>query len=587
VVDEPTKTARPTTADPTVSGPTVSDRPTPRSATGSGTNATVLTTEQAMVLIEARRAWAFSLGLWGACLAGLAMVAACGGDPRARVLHTGALIATGVAAFTHVVVIRDRLRNRRWMVVVVGLIASVANTTGYLYWGAFSAYAAVVPVAAYSYATGSGKRDGAAVFACSIIGHLAVGFAAIFGWTSILSIMPMPGIPVAAMVAVLAVLQGIVIAALAGGNHAYRAMQQAVSEHGAAVRELALRDAQLAEAHEAARDARRGPDEGRHSGAMLGRFKLGTVLGRGAMGEVYAAVDDRGEPCAVKVLVAALLGNDDVVRRFHREARAIASLDSPNIVRMIDVSPPDAPLPYIAMERLTGRDLGELVKQQPVRDLAEVTAIVDAIAAGLDAAHDAGVVHRDLKPANLFRAVVGANVTWKILDFGVSKVVAAESTMMTANQVVGTPGYMAPEQARGDVVDRRADVYSLGVVVYRLLSGRPAVVPGDVAAMIHEVVYRMPPAPSTIGAVTPEVEAVLAVALAKSPGDRFASAGELARAFDAAVAGKLPGDVALRAAGILARTPWGQWLRRGSEHADRRASATTASTATTPRAIGG
>jgi serine/threonine-protein kinase len=152
-------------------------------------------------------------------------------------------------------------------------------------------------------------------------------------------------------------------------------------------------------------------------------------------------------------------------------------------------------------------------------------------------------------------------VTWKILDFGVSKMFASESTL-TSGQVIGTPGYMAPEQARGDAVDRRADVYSLGVVAYRLLTGRPAVVPGEVPAMIHEVVYRMPPAPSSVGAVSADVEAVLAVAMAKAPGERFATAGELARAFDAAVAGTSDAEIAARAAAIVARTPWGQWVRR-------------------------
>ncbi len=225
------------------------------------------------------------------------------------------------------------------------------------------------------------------------------------------------------------------------------------------------------------------------------------------------------------------------------------------------MSPPGAALPYIAMERLAGQDLGELIKERPVRDAREVAAIVQAVAAGLDAAHDAGVVHRDLKPANLFRATGDGAVTWKILDFGVSKLAAAEATL-TSGQLIGTPGYMAPEQARGDAVDRRADVYSLGVVAYRLLTGRPAVVPGDVPAMIHEVVYRMPPAPSTIGAVAAGVEAVLAVALAKAPGDRFATAGELARAFAGAVDGKPAAAVAARAAAVIAKAPWGQWLRR-------------------------
>ena len=555
---EPTKISRPMT-----SADTVLDRPSAGHHQPSASG-TVVTTDQAMAAIEAKRAWAFSAGLGVACIGGLVLVAISGGDPLPRALHAASLVATGIVSWSHVWITRDPTRNRRWMAIVVAAVSQAANTTGYWYWGPFSAYMAVVPVSAYSYASGSGKRDGTGIIVASIGSHVVIGLAAIFGWWRIESIIPTPPLPPAVLVGLLVVLQGVVLAALAGGNHAYRVMQTVVDEHGAAVRELAVRDAQLAEAHQAARDAR-GPDEGRHSGEALGRFKLGAVIGRGAMGEVYAATDDRGEPCAVKVLAAAMLGNDDAVRRFQREARAVASLESRHIVRTIDVSPAGSPVPFIAMERLAGRDLGDLIKERPVREALEVAAIVRAVASGLDAAHEAGVVHRDLKPANLYAASAAGGVVWKILDFGVSKVFGAGDGTLTAGQVVGTPGYMAPEQARGDEVDRRADVYSLGVVAYRLLTGRPAVVPGDVPAMVHEVVYRMPPAPSAVGDVEPAVEAVLAIALAKSAGDRFATAGELSAAFDAAVSGKLAPELVARAEAIVAKTPWGQWTRRAPE----------------------
>ena len=171
------------------------------------------------------------------------------------------------------------------------------------------------------------------------------------------------------------------------------------------------------------------------------------------------------------------------------------------------------------------------------------------------------MIHRDLKPANLFAARDGDRVVWKILDFGVSKVASGEATQ-TAGNVVGTAAYMAPEQARGGDIDRRADVYALGVVAYRMLTGMPAVLPGDLPAMLHEVVFRMPPRPSEIAVVSPAIEDVIAVGLAKSRDDRFATAGELAAAFDAAAAGQRSPEVAARAAKIIARSPWGHWLRR-------------------------
>jgi serine/threonine-protein kinase len=209
------------------------------------------------------------------------------------------------------------------------------------------------------------------------------------------------------------------------------------------------------------------------------------------------------------------------------------------------------------MERLVGTDLGELLKTKPVRDLDEVVEITRAVAAGLDAAHAAGIVHRDLKPSNVFAAVGDDDaITWKVLDFGVSKI-RGEATLTRAH-VVGTPSYMAPEQARGDAVDARADIYALGVMIYRLLTGRPVVTPRDAPAMMLDVVFRMPARPSDFIAITAEVEAVLAIALAKRPADRFANIRELADALADAASRPMP-ELVARGAVLLARTPWGSW----------------------------
>ncbi|HEX7702188.1 MAG TPA: serine/threonine-protein kinase, partial [Kofleriaceae bacterium] len=420
----------------------------------------------------------------------------------------------------------------------------------------------------YAFASVASRRGVIIATAFFTIMYVGLGLAQYGGWIGEHGlVVPAPWASDTARIVALVMIALITLAAIAGGMDTSAQMQRILDEHHAALRELSQREAQLAEAHQEARDAR-APGEGRQTGAQLGRFKLGAVIGRGAMGEVYAAVDDRGGPAAVKVLASHLLGNDEALRRFHREARAIASLDAPNIVRMLDVSAPDAALPYLAMERLDGRDLAWLLKKQPVRELAEVVRIVREVAAGLDAAHEAGVVHRDLKPANIFASKTEAGVTWKILDFGVSKLSSHDATV-TAGQLVGTPGYMAPEQARGDEIDRRVDVYALGVVAYRLLTGRPAVMPADAPAMLHEVVYRMPPQPSQLGRVSHAVESVLAVALAKNPADRFATAGDFAAAL-AEAAANVPSPYVLECAAVLVRrTPWGQWVRG----ADRKATA--------------
>jgi eukaryotic-like serine/threonine-protein kinase len=558
MLDEPA----PQPSDPTHA--TVLDRPPSRRVDRSAGSTSVVTPEQAMRLFEARRVWTFAVALAVICLLAIGLVAWLGGDPLAAHVHMAGLAFTAVAAAIYAVRYRDPDRYQPKQALVLVYAAMVGNGTGFYYWGVYSGFLAIVTVSGYAFSSGAARRDviGASVV-CSVL-FTGLGVAQLLGWVPARGlIIPGPLTSWTAQLVTLVALQLVLVVSIIGGVDARTKMQQVIDEHGAALRALSQRDAQLAEARAEVREIR-AAGEGRYTGQHVGRFALGKLLGRGAMGEVYDAVDDAGVACAVKVLAANLLGDEHALRRFHREARVIASLDTPHIVRMVEVSPPGASLPFLAMERLTGRDLGDLIKERAVRDPGEVLAIVRAVAAGLDAAHEAGVIHRDLKPANLFAAETAGGVVWKILDFGVSKLSAGDATLTSGN-VVGTPGYMAPEQARGDAVDRRADVYSLGVVAYRLLTGRPAVIPGDLPAMLHEVVYRMPPAPHEVAAVPVLVEAVLAVALAKSPADRFATAGELAAAFAEAVAGFASPVVAERAAAILARTPWGHWMRRGHD----------------------
>jgi eukaryotic-like serine/threonine-protein kinase len=525
--------------------------------TESASIESAITPEQALLLFEARRVWVYAVGLVVAALGGIALALAVGGDPVAQRIHIGCISATVVAAGGYAISARNPRDYKRWKVTAMVWVGLVANASGFYYYGVYSAYAGVVTVSAYAFYSGGGKNTVRGALAFSVIGHGGLGIAQLAGWIEDRGLVQLP-LPDGAKLGILLIFQLIMIGAGLAGLHAYNTMQDVIAAHDQAQRALALRDAQLAEAHEAARAAR-GPGEGRFTGEKLGRFKLAEILGRGAMGEVYAADDERGTKCAVKVLASHLHGNDDALKRFQREARLISGLDVPNIVRMLEVSPASSVVPFIAMERLVGKDLGALIKEQPVRNVGDIVPIVRAVAAGLDAAHDAGVVHRDLKPANIYAATVDGRIEWKILDFGVSK--HTDEATLTGAQLVGTPGYMAPEQAKGDAIDRRVDIYALGVVCYRLITGRPAVVPGDAPAMIHEVVYRMPPQPSGLAAISPQIEAVLGIALAKSPDDRFATAGEFAAAFAEAAAGVLPETMLERAEAILRRTPWGSWLR--------------------------
>ena len=529
----------------------------------------IATPQQAMRLLAARRAWTFAVGLGALCAVAVGIVAWLGGDPFAQRLHMMGLAASALAMGAYAVARRDPARYQPREMFVLVAFAMGANATGLVYWGVYSAFLAPISAAAYAFASVATRRGVLATTAIFVVIYAGLGTAQFAGWIPDGGmVIPAPWATDTARIVALVMLVLIVVGAIAGGLDTNLQTQRILDEHHAALRELAQREAQLAEAQQEVREAR-APGEGRHTGVRLGRFQLEQVLGRGALGEVYAAVDDRGERAAVKVLATHLLGDADALRRFHREARTIAGLAAPNIVRMLEVSAPDAPLPYLAMERLEGHDLAWLLKQRPVRELREVVDLVRAIAAGLDAAHEAGVVHRDLKPANLFAASSGATITWKILDFGVSKLSGPDATV-TAGHLVGTPGYMAPEQARGEEIDRRADVYALGIVIYRVLTGRPAVLPTDPPAMLHEVVYRMPPRPSQTGRVPAAVEAVLAIALAKDPRDRFATAGELATALAEAAGGAASPAVVERATAIVRDAPWGQWLRGGERKSSER-----------------
>lgn len=318
------------------------------------------------------------------------------------------------------------------------------------------------------------------------------------------------------------------------------------------------REAQLAEANQNLEHALRvgAGREGRWTGALAGEWQLGQVIGRGAMGDIYAARHrTSGASAAVKLLNETAAANDKILERFAREGEIAGSLDVPNIVRVHGMGRIDAKVPYIAMELLEGEDLARILRRRRVLPNNELQDLVAQVARGLDVAHAAGIIHRDLKPHNLFYASSGV---WKILDFGISTLASSTGTLTQA-AVVGTPGYMSPEQARSQPVDLRCDVFSLGAVIYRAVTGRLPFIGNDTPQILFDVVYRMPQRPSEIVTnISSDVDAVLAIALAKQADDRFASAGELADALGAALRGKANPVLRQRAAAIVERHPWGR-----------------------------
>ncbi len=277
-----------------------------------------------------------------------------------------------------------------------------------------------------------------------------------------------------------------------------------------------------------------GPDELR--GRLLGgRYRIGAVLGRGGMGTVYEAVQESlGRPVAVKVLHPLLSHDADTMARFRKEAEQAGSLSHPHIVHVLDFGfEPGGPA-WIAMERLQGESLGQRISRVGVLGQGAVVTMALETLSALQAAHEARLVHRDLKPDNIFLArAAGVGEVVKVLDFGIAKLLdgGAAAALTATGMVMGTPLYMSPEQAQGRVVDARADLYSLGAVLFEALSGKPPLQADSYTALLITIVTE--PAPS-LAARRPDVHPGLAAlvdrTMAKDPGARFASAREMADA---------------------------------------------------------
>jgi len=209
-------------------------------------------------------------------------------------------------------------------------------------------------------------------------------------------------------------------------------------------------------------------------GAMFtDRIRIDTKIGEGGMGSVYKGQDVLlGRDVAVKVLLADLKKNPDDVKRFFNEAKVVAKLRHPNTIQVFDFGESSDGQYYIAMEFMTGEPLDEYLQHNQL-SLGRVFEIVEQVCLSLEEAHDAGIVHRDLKPENIFIDTVGNRRLVKVIDFGIAKLLTGGENLTQAGMVFGTPAYMSPEQARGDQLDARSDVYALGCVLFTMLTGDP------------------------------------------------------------------------------------------------------------------
>jgi serine/threonine-protein kinase len=275
-----------------------------------------------------------------------------------------------------------------------------------------------------------------------------------------------------------------------------------------------------------------------HAGDVLaGRYRVERVLGRGGVAIVLSVTDIvAGERRALKLLAPEARALPSTVERSFREARAMARLTSKHAVRILDVGTFDDGAPYLVMEHLEGTDLGALLKRRGALPAHEAVLYVLQACEAIGEAHESGIVHRDLKPRNLFLTRgPGGEACVKVLDFGFSKQRAAserDRDVTLSNAVLGSPAYMSPDQILSPrSVDARTDVWSLGVVLYQLVTGQLPFKHEDAARTIAQVMGDTPAPPSSIREGLPlALDAVVMRCLEKDPARRFADAGQLAAA---------------------------------------------------------
>jgi eukaryotic-like serine/threonine-protein kinase len=303
---------------------------------------------------------------------------------------------------------------------------------------------------------------------------------------------------------------------------------------------------------------------------LAGRFQITGIIGEGGMATVYRGVQE-GEPrsVAVKVMSPELARDKRFVRRFRREAKAASMLKHPNIVEILEFGV-DGDVVYLAMECVEGYDLSLALHRERRLTEARAARIMIRVCEGLGAAHDLHIVHRDLKPDNVMIAAgadPGDDERVKVLDFGIAKILddsddgpaldpraeppsSARSMLTRVGTIVGTPAYMSPEQGRAEAVDARTDLYSCGVVLYELLTGKTPFDGETPMQVVMRHVNEPPKPPSSIVAVHPGLEAIIMKALAKFPAERQQNAGELAAELEAllpdlATARRSPGSAPL------------------------------------------
>ena len=280
---------------------------------------------------------------------------------------------------------------------------------------------------------------------------------------------------------------------------------------------------------------------------LAGRYQLGELVGRGGMADVHVGMDTRlGRRVAIKLLKPSLANDPAFRTRFRREAQDAAKMAHPTIVRIFDageesvrdIHGTETLIPFIVMEYVDGRLLKDIVAEGPL-EVAEATRVIEQVLTALEYSHRAGVVHRDIKPGNI---MIAANGQVKVMDFGIARAISDSSaTIAETSAIVGTAGYFSPEQARGETVDARTDLYSTGIVLFELLTGRAPFRGDNPVAVAYQHVNSEAVPPSSLNPkVSPALDAVVLRSLAKDRFERYQSAGEFRSDVESAAAGEVP-----------------------------------------------
>ncbi len=282
-------------------------------------------------------------------------------------------------------------------------------------------------------------------------------------------------------------------------------------------------------------------------GTQVSHYAIDRLLGRGGMSSVYLAIDSRtGVEVAMKILLHDLAGEPKYLERFQREAQALSALNHRNVVQILDlVVLPDG-RPGIVQELLTGPTLADWLVTEGTVSLSLLAALLVPVCEAASLFHDAGIVHRDLKPENLvFPDSTAQPSAIKIVDFGVARMTESNASKLTGKNILGTPEYIAPEIIEGATADGRADIYSLGVIAYQMLTGTTPFRGPTVGAILLQHLSKTPAPPSSLRPdLGADVDEVVLRAIAKQPADRYVDGRTFARDLETLVPEVDPGPIA-------------------------------------------